>query len=169
MVADFTPRSLTYDEDRLPVIAGIAKRFGVTVNDSYHTGLWRRDIIFGLLWHAISRSLVYPTKSARAPSWLWASVNCGVNYLHLLSPGCDASRIPLSLLVDVLDVLDPLTCEDHPFGATLKASLRVSGILLTVVRDEHEESGLALAENGTRFAEDIGDPSWDVWDYDRPA
>jgi hypothetical protein len=169
LVADFTSRSLTYDEDRLPAIAGIAKRFGVTANDTYHAGLWRRDMALGLLWHPMTRSPANTTKSARAPSWSWASVNVGVNYLHILSAGSDASRIPLSLLVDVLDVSDPTTCENHPFGATSKASLRLSGILLTLVRDRYEDSGLALAENGTRFAGDIEGYSPDVWDLDEPV
>ncbi|KAF2006387.1 HET-domain-containing protein [Amniculicola lignicola CBS 123094] len=169
MVAEFTSRSLTYDEDRLPAIAGIAKRFGVTADDSYHAGLWRRDMILGLLWHPTCLSPAVTTKSARAPSWSWASVNCGVNYLHLLSAGSDASRVPLSPLVDILDVSDPPTCEDHPFGVTSKASLRLSGVLLAVVRDEDEDSGLSLVENGTRFANDIDNFSSDVWDLDRPA
>jgi hypothetical protein len=165
MVADFTSRSLTYEDDRLSAIAGMAKRFGVTANDSYHAGLWRRDMILGLLWHATNTT----TNSARAPSWSWASVNCGVNYLHLLSAGSDASRIPLSSLVDILDVSDPTTCENHPFGVTSKASLTLSGILVTVVEDDYEDSGIALAENGTRFAGDIENFSPDVWDFDGPV
>jgi hypothetical protein len=52
----------------------------------------------------------------------------------------------------------------------------MSGILLKLVRDKHEDSGLALAEhgtlteNGTRLLGDIEeDVSWNVWDYDRSA
>lgn len=175
MLEDFTFRSLTYDEDRLPAIAGIANKFGEVADDNYHAGLWRRDMLLGILWHATSGSPANTTKSARAPSWSWASVNCGVNYDHLLSAGADASRIPLSPLVDNLDVSDPPTCGDHPFGVMSKASLRMSGILLKLMRDKYEDSGLALTEhgtlteNGTRLMGDIEDDSWDVWDYDRAA
>ena len=172
MLADFTSRSLTYDEDRLPAIAGIAKRFGEAADDDYHAGLWRRDMLLGILWHAISINPAETTKSVRAPSWSWASVNCGVSYAHLLSAGADARRIPFSPLVDMLDVSDPPTCEDHPFGVASKASLRMSGILLKLVEDDDEDSGLALAEhgtlteNGTRLLGDIEDDTWDVWDLE---
>ncbi|PVI02269.1 HET-domain-containing protein, partial [Periconia macrospinosa] len=74
IVEDFTSRNLTYEEDRLPAIAGIAKRFGETANDSYHAGLWRRDMVLGLLWHATGGSPIITNKSARAPSWSWASI-----------------------------------------------------------------------------------------------
>jgi hypothetical protein len=49
----------------------------------------------------------------------------------------------------------------------------MSGILLKLVRDKCEDSGLALAEhgtlteNGTHLMGDIEDSSWDVWDVDR--
>jgi hypothetical protein len=167
MIADFTSRSLTYDEDWLPAIAGIAKRFGVIANDSYYAGLWRRDMILGLLWYATGATPADTTEPARAPSWSWASVSCGVNYNQLLSAGSDASRIPLSPLVDIPDVSDPTTCEDHSFGVISKASLSLSGVLLEVVRNEHEDSGLALVENGTRFAGDIENFSLDLWSWDQ--
>lgn len=168
LVAEFTSRDLTYNEDRLPAIAGIAQRFGVVANDTYHARLWKNDIILGLLWHAMSRNPTFTTKSARAPSWSWASVNCGVNYSHLLSAGADAIRIPLSPLVDILDVSDPITCEDHPFGVTSRASLSLSGVLLALNQDKHEQPTLALVNNGTRYADCIYDYSLDVWDFDVP-
>lgn len=169
MLEDFTSRNLTYDEDRLPAIAGIAKKIGVAADDSYHAGLWRRDMIFGILWRVISIDAARTTRSARAPSWSWASINCGVNFRHLLMAGSDENRLSFSPLVDILYISDPPTCNDHPFGMTSKASLRLSGVLLEVVRHMNEKSGLLLVENGTRFANSIKTFYRDTQDFDMSA
>ena len=166
-VEEFTYRKLTYEEDRLPAIAGIAERFGRAVNDSYHSGLWRHDMIRGLLWRKWGIDSTCTSKSGRIPSWSWASIKGRVRYSDLLSASGDASLIPLSSLVDILDVSDPITCEDHPFGVTSRASLSLSGVLLAVMQDKHEDFGLVLVENGTRSSDKIGGFYPDIWDSDR--
>ena len=150
IVTEYTSRSLTYEEDELPAIAGIAKRFGMAVNDSYHAGLWRRDMIIGLLWEAGPAESRGATRSARAPSWSWASIKGGVDYKAVLSYDAYAGlrRTPLTPLYDILDVSDPVTCENHPFGVTSRASLGLYGVLLAVTPNEHHISGLALVEKG---------------------
>jgi hypothetical protein len=168
IVEDFTSRSLTYNGDRLPAIAGIAKRLGMSANDSYHAGLWRRDLIHGLLWR-VTIYVKHVTRSATAPSWSWASIDCAVDYQHFSGGPHKHQRSPSSPLVDILDILDPATCEDHPFGATSKASLRLSGVLLKVVEDGHEDFELALTENGTYFRSDLEDLYLDVGEPDRTA
>jgi hypothetical protein len=166
MVKNFTSRSLTYNEDRLPAIAGIAQRFGMIANDSYHAGLWRRDMIRGLLW-CVSDTMETVIRSATAPSWSWASVNWGVNYHGIPHGRSNMYCIQLSPLIDILDILDPTTCGDHPFGATSRASVRLSGILLKVVKDRHSDSGPALVGKGTYFRCDLQDLDFDVWDPGR--
>jgi hypothetical protein len=168
IVEDFTSRSLTYNEDRSPAIAGIAQRFGMIANDSYHAGLWRRDMIRGLLW-VVADTVEMVIRLATAPSWSWASVNWGVNYHGVPYGRGNMHCMQLSPLIDVLDILDPTTCGDHPFGATSKASLRLSGILLKVVKDGHSDSGSALAGNGTYFRSQLDALDLDVWDSDRPT
>jgi hypothetical protein len=157
MVQTFTARNITYQDDRLPAIAGIANKFAAIANDTYHAGLWRRDLLTGMLW--ISATLSYSEKNmtTRAPSWSWASVNCFASYLSVISAGCDAIHIPISPLLEIIDVIDPPTCAEHPFGATSKAMLRLSGALLPVRRDQHEESGLAFVQHSTgdAYTEDI--------------
>ncbi|KAF2181162.1 hypothetical protein K469DRAFT_530983, partial [Zopfia rhizophila CBS 207.26] len=49
MIMAVTSRELTYEDDKLPAIAGVAKRFAATTNDSYHAGLWRGDLLIGIL------------------------------------------------------------------------------------------------------------------------
>jgi hypothetical protein len=169
VVGNFTSRSLTYNEDRLPAIAGIAQRFGMIANDSYHAGLWRRDIIHGLLWRIADYVSTPVIRSASAPSWSWASVHCEVEYTQIVSDGPYVRFLSSSPLIDILDIVDPKTCENYPFGATSKASLRLSGILLQMVEDGSKHSGLALTRNGTRFQNNIKDLYLDVGDPDRSA
>ncbi|KAF2796959.1 HET-domain-containing protein [Melanomma pulvis-pyrius CBS 109.77] len=163
MVMAVTSRKLTYEDDKLPAIAGVAKKFAVTANDNYHAGLWRGNLLIGILWHSTTLTASERKRAARAPSWSWASVNSQVSYLSILSAGCDASHLPISPLLDILDVLDPPTGAEHPFGVTSKASLQLFGALLPVVRDEDEDSGLFLIEHGTRYAEDIENFLPDHW------
>ena len=160
-VGEFTSRNLTYKKDRLSAIAGIAKRFGVAVNDSYHAGLWRNDMILGLLWDA-RNAVTCTAKSTRAPSWSWASINEAVYY-----SAAGRSRAPYSSLVRNLDVSDPKTCDDHPFGAMSEASLSLSGIVLELMQDEQENSFLGLIDKGYRFAGGIKDLFLDVSDLGR--
>jgi hypothetical protein len=146
IVQAFTARNLTFQDDRLPAIAGIAKRFATITNDTYHAGLWRRDLLNGMLWYSKSAT----AKETRAPSWSWASVNCEIASVYL---GPDA--IPL---LEIVEVVDPPTCTEHPFGATSMAMLRISGVLLPVksARDKYG-GGLGLAftqcDTGSSHAE----------------
>jgi len=164
IVEEFTSRVLTYEDDKLPAIAGIAKRFGVAVDDSYHAGLWRQDLIRGLSWCAKDNTAICKARSPRAPSWSWASINGGVSYSHLL-PNDHTSRVLWSPLINILDVSDPTTCEDHPFGATSRASFSLSGVLLAVRREEHNYPGLVLVGHSSGFPSptffpDVQDINW---------
>jgi hypothetical protein len=75
IVEAYTIRSLTFEKDRLPAIAGIAKVFGRLTDYSYKAGLWDEDLIRGLAW------FIEPVTNRRArcsdyvaPSWTWASI-----------------------------------------------------------------------------------------------
>jgi hypothetical protein len=77
IVEAYTVRSLTFEKDRLPAIAGIAKVFGRLTGYSYKAGLWDEDLIRGLAWFIRPGSNTY--RRARcsdyvAPSWTWASI-----------------------------------------------------------------------------------------------
>lgn len=76
------------------------------LNDDYVTGLWKKDLLRGLLWHAPgfiddSLHLIEPQKY-RAPTWSWASVDGAVIYselggdYHPLARVLEAITIPLS-------------------------------------------------------------------------
>ncbi|PQE07267.1 heterokaryon incompatibility protein [Rutstroemia sp. NJR-2017a BVV2] len=137
MIENFTSRKLTYQDDRLPAIAGLAKKFAAIANGNYYAGLWRGDLFIGLLW---KRKILDPTKidrTSRAPSWSWASVNVSIDYMAFASVGDDCGHSSISPLLDILDVSDPPCSAEHPFGKTSKATLRLCGALIKVVFFTH--------------------------------
>lgn len=80
VVKQYTSRSLSFDTDKLPAIAGLARRLAPYIQSRYIAGLWEQDILVGLCWaktnHASSPSLTgrYPITYV-APSFSWASVS----------------------------------------------------------------------------------------------
>lgn len=82
MIEEYTQRSITHQSDRFPALSGVADAIAQTSRDIYHAGVWRKGLVEGLLWCAMSRDgpLKKPT-SYRAPSWSWASVEGPVQFI----------------------------------------------------------------------------------------
>jgi hypothetical protein len=82
IVQQFTRRSLTKDTDTLPALAGLAREFQRVTKDVYCAGLWKKDIICGLLWDRLpiwskdgtTRWEASMPSEFLAPSWSWAGV-----------------------------------------------------------------------------------------------
>lgn len=88
LVGEFTKRSLTVGDDKLPALSGIVTVFSAALNhgrdddedkdgecgDTYAAGHWAGDFERGLLWKNFG-----PTRAAqakmRAPTWSWTSVD----------------------------------------------------------------------------------------------
>ncbi|KAI4675352.1 uncharacterized protein J4E84_010094 [Alternaria hordeiaustralica] len=62
VVENFSNCQLTYEEDRFPALMGLAKYWQATTKDHYVAGMWRRDLVYGLLW-----SQKYPTHKKPLP------------------------------------------------------------------------------------------------------
>jgi hypothetical protein len=122
-------------------ISGLAKIFGNTIrNHEYVAGLWKPDLIRGLIWHTKGAKLI-PRQSAdnmRAvnnafPSWSWASVG-----YELVKNGQKNNNNfqALSLVEDVqVDLVD----QHNPFGAVKSGSVTITGPLKKVLRLYNKE------------------------------
>lgn len=82
LTTNYGTRSVTFDKDRLPAIAGLARIVGEALQDQYLAGLWKGHLFVGLVWRSIdamsSRSLRTHLQNIRqrnyvAPSWSWAA------------------------------------------------------------------------------------------------
>lgn len=51
MVENYCSRSLTFQTDVLPALAGLARTFATTQKIDYSNGLWIQDLKRGLLWY----------------------------------------------------------------------------------------------------------------------
>ena len=79
IVTLYTSGKLTFSDDKLVAISGIARVVQQETHDQFLAGLWRKDIELQLCWCAQAR-LPQRVKS-RVPSWSWASVdNMVVNH-----------------------------------------------------------------------------------------
>lgn len=86
-VHSYTRRKLTFQEDKLPAISGLAAAYAAHTGYKYYAGLWREDMIAGLCWYrvpshnhceAVAPRAAPGASNYIAPSWSWASVSVAV-------------------------------------------------------------------------------------------
>ena len=71
---DYSKRSLTFpDKDKLIAISGVAK--GLVPEQEYLAGMWKSILPHQLMWSCPRDSTNTRSKSYRAPSWSWASID----------------------------------------------------------------------------------------------
>ncbi|KAF1971255.1 hypothetical protein BU23DRAFT_570036 [Bimuria novae-zelandiae CBS 107.79] len=66
----YGPKNLSRTTDKLPAVSGIASLYAEKIDEEYLAGLWRGQLIEGLMWQSLSFRRVH---EYRAPSWSWTS------------------------------------------------------------------------------------------------
>ena len=76
VVARFAALRLSYESDRLPALSGVASRFQGSLLKTYVAGMWKEDLLRGLLWHVGFNWISSSRRPLplRAPTWSWASM-----------------------------------------------------------------------------------------------
>ncbi|KAL0935850.1 uncharacterized protein CTRU02_208064 [Colletotrichum truncatum] len=136
IIEEYSSRSLTAPEDRLPAISGIAKmmeymfRPPTRGRNIYMAGLWdKRDLPIQLLWMSKTSQAPRPPGAYIAPSWSWASASGPVYW-----------RIPQRMLTskeiapydwtsrsEVQNVSMQYANDNAPYGAVVGGSITLSG------------------------------------------
>lgn len=128
IVQGYCHRSVTFDKDRLPAIAGIARMIGEALQDQYLAGLWRGNLQCGLAWYSfddgigtLSRGLEAYLQNIRernyvAPSWSWAALSA-MEY----EPTPDTCLFEESTIVDV----STKTISEDLYGQVSVGVLRI--------------------------------------------
>ncbi|KAI3327243.1 heterokaryon incompatibility protein-domain-containing protein [Xylariaceae sp. AK1471] len=129
VVSEFTSRKLTYDSDKLPAIAGLA-RLSKKNNEDYIAGLWKSELPESLLWRVDS------TQSKRydqyvAPSWSWASVTSGVRFPHKYSRYMHNK-------CKILEACHTLA-SSNPYGAVSGGFIKIKGTVANLFVKEQVE------------------------------
>lgn len=121
LVMLYSRKDMTFEEDKLVAISGLAVLFSQKMGIDYFAGLWKFTLLSDLLWevnvdkYVRDRPLTY-----RAPSWSWASVECPVKYL----PGWIKSE-----KVTVIDIKIQRAPGNNQFGRVKGGFLRLQGKL----------------------------------------
>ncbi|KAH8627219.1 hypothetical protein IG631_16987 [Alternaria alternata] len=129
-------RSVTFDEDRLPAIAGLARIVGDALQDQYLAGLWKGDLLEGLVW-ASTGAMLSPCgleihlrnirqRNYVAPSWSWAACPAiqapRVGNQHLRRITKEATIVDVGVDIDSGD----------PYGRVSGGFLRIRGKLVAM-------------------------------------
>lgn len=147
----FGTRRLTYGNDALPAMSGIAKKFALALGDRYMAGLWQKDFVKGLVWWAFDQDVIsgYEEKDSQvnqeigqqaglqarseslmAPSWSWASLYRNrFNTDSLVLNGCAVrtyrhfeSRFDAEMMA-----IETVPLFQDPFGQLKLGSLTIRG------------------------------------------
>lgn len=131
LIEKYTRREFKDISDRLIAISGLARIYGNLIrNVTFVAGLWKEDIIRGLLWYIEDATLVpdctinnTPALDNVFPSWSWASVGYKVIKNDLKTSDGFST---LSTIEDIqIDLFDPR----DPFGAVKDGYIKINGRL----------------------------------------
>lgn len=73
IISQYSRADLTEPEDKLPALAGIARRQQEATGHQYLTGMWKESLVTDLTWGIQSERRRRP--AWRAPSWSWMAVD----------------------------------------------------------------------------------------------
>lgn len=125
LIEDHSQRQFTDESDRLIAISGLARMFGEAIkDDGYVAGLWKSDLIRGLLWDVEDSRLVLSTTAHDTlPSWSWASAGKQlISHANIKNDQYAA----VSQIENVhVDLVDPL----EPFGSVTSGKITITGPL----------------------------------------
>ncbi|KAI9780657.1 MAG: hypothetical protein M1839_006598 [Geoglossum umbratile] len=164
LVEEYTQRRFKYISDRLVAISGLAQIFGNAIrNNEYVTGLWKPDLIRGLVWHTDGAKLI-PRQSAdnmrafnnACPSWSWARVG------YEVVKNSHKDSISFQALSEVEDVQVDLVDQLNPFSAVKSGSVTITGPLKKAPRlynKEWKSADASISEFERRLSEIVENES----------
>jgi hypothetical protein len=146
----YGPKQLSHASDKLPAISGIASLYAEGIGGGYLAGLWRDQLIEGLMWQSLSYRRV---SEYRAPSWSWASGD-GI-------PATSKQNIDYDEIAEIMDVNVTLK-GSNPFGEVTDGwiKLRAPMVQLYMILDnwDPEGPGHHLYDNNIRVCTEKGNP-----------
>ncbi|KAE9381084.1 HET-domain-containing protein [Stipitochalara longipes BDJ] len=148
-IQHYTQREFTVATDKLPALSGILQSVyerlnsEVSFQESYLAGIWRQDLLAGLLWEVrpVDETGWFrnPDVKPKAPSWSWSSVEEEIVYMDSRSP---EEYIPqFSAQVVAADVV---LAGANPAGAVKSGRLVLKGALKKGFEEGDEMEKIAL-------------------------
>ncbi|KAK7972304.1 hypothetical protein PG988_006438 [Apiospora saccharicola] len=125
IVEPYTMTELTFPEDRLPAVSGIAATYDALSAVRYLAGHWDQDLLESLAWSKIpGTKSTRPTfaKGFNPPSWSWASMNTPIKF------GASRTWLEISQIASVS--VEPASSD--PYGAVTRGCLCIRGPILRI-------------------------------------
>ena len=147
IVREYSKRKLSYAQDKLPALAGIASKIAERSGKTYFAGLWAEHLLpTGLLWSREFATIPLTRPQYRAPSWSWASIDSPVAWSKSLPEG------DVGLEAEIIRCQISLSSNISPFGAVSGGYIEIKGPLkrVTVTRVGSEQ--LLKGQSLTPFA-----------------
>jgi hypothetical protein len=147
IINEYGKRSVTFDKDRLPAVAGLARTVGEALQDQYVAGLWKGFLFEGLVWKStgamLSHGLETHIRNLRqrnyvAPSWSWAAcpaVDCWT--------GPFQNRRRITKQATIVDVGVDTDSEDS-YGQISGGFLRIRGKLAAMPTYSASDSSFCI-------------------------
>ncbi|KAH8665150.1 heterokaryon incompatibility protein-domain-containing protein [Tricladium varicosporioides] len=154
LVADYCSRQLSNSDDKLPAIAGLARRYTFVTRDRYCAGHWLSTLFESLLWNRFEEGYGsnpdLPSKRLRkyrAPSWSWASMDGAISWIY---PEQDIQYAKvISCYASPVSHLDP-------YGRISWGYLQICGPLARVAHEDGPKFAMRGQpnDNGVIFLDD---------------
>ena len=156
----YTNRTLSFSKDKLPALAGLARKFESMNPElgTYCAGLWERTLKTDICWE-VARSIdgVFKKRPApwRAPTWSWASIDEPIQKPLLVArsgPRCcgDSVEHPIMAKLKLTDVWKAVVVPAGPdrFGEISSAHLIVSADVFPAILNyqilQHEDGNVRI-------------------------
>ncbi|CAM1503231.1 Fc.00g080070.m01.CDS01 [Cosmosporella sp. VM-42] len=117
LVTEYTKRKLSVATDKLPAISAIAEPFALKLNSDYLAGMWRRYLVYDLMWCVCDWAHPGQCKSG-SPSWSWAGVQGEIAFL---------GNNEVYATAEVGDCRVDLVSPEAPYGGVRGGELVIRG------------------------------------------
>lgn len=121
--------AMTFNQDRFPAVAGIARILGELIDDNFVAGFWEGDLVRSL----VLQRLVHPRNSIvpeqLAPSWSWASLKADTRLTYVDASTLEPfNGVRFTVLSDIpgfkTDLQSPSFEKSGVCGLAIKGVLR---------------------------------------------
>lgn len=141
-VENYTKRTLSYPQDKLPAISAIAALVHQKTGSSYAAGLWLNNIHLDLLWRRCSPIKSPPSPDVTAPTFSWASIDGEVDYYCFRN-----GKEPFQKSASVTE-MEITPNPNSPFGRVGDGSLKVRGSLVPGFVEKSFDDGWMVVRLG---------------------
>lgn len=142
LVENYSHRSLSFQEDRLPAISAVSRRMTRILGDEdeYWCGIWKSNAPWELLWRTLTAVEATKTQEAslsnsggRKPSWTWASQETCISF-----PPQPSNETIVDVHFGIVEHMAEYRSPKHIHGAVTAAQLRVRGLVTMAPFGLHE-------------------------------